>query len=231
MARNLIRNIDFNSLQEAELFLASFIDYGKVHRSPQGIIENMNFETGKSKKPFKTYISHTNSYRYNYSLFKNEEYSITIEIYRTYMHPMIHFAQIGDIEGLKENINLQDNLIYLSLSEATKNGQLKIIKFFIENYDLNALPSKFMETAFYYSIQKNQPKILEYLISRGCKGDIFARSLHNDSLEVFELFLEMTDKGKLPLPKYDKDSWENKLLKSNKNKTIKLALSKGFCVK
>ena len=51
MARNLIRNIDFNSLQEAELFLASFIDYGKVHRSPQGIIEIMNFETRKSKKP------------------------------------------------------------------------------------------------------------------------------------------------------------------------------------
>ena len=132
----------------------------------------------------------------------------------------------------KKNFTLKENVLAKSISSAIYAGHLIIVKYLILNYKKEFTQFKEPSSTL-LAIRGNQVEILDLLITEGIELPkmFLAQTLHNNSIDVLKYLNDKIEKKIIDLPEYSSDSWLNKLLKSKKNDTIKLAIKHGYIEK
>jgi len=230
MSFNLVETNIFETIEGAEQFVQTFGKYGLLKSCEYGIMHEIL--EAEIKSAHKTYESYDSSKRYNHSIFHNEKKDVELKTYRTYLHPMVTGAEIGNLDYFKKNFTLKENVLAKSISSAIYGGHLIIVKYLIDNNKEKI--TQFKEpSAILLAIRGNQVEILDLLITEGIElpVEFLAQTLHNNSIDVFKYLINKIEKKIIDLPEYSSDSWLNRLLSSEKNDTVKLAIKHGYISK
>ena len=177
----LISSHRFENINSAMEFISNKKGTGELIEVMQGInLINPNSEKAIQIKYFQQKTSNA-IFNYTIKQFKNE---VSLEIYKTNLHPMITASERGDLDSFINSFDGSNKMVDFSADSAIKNNQLIILEYLIENnYQIT--------NPLYRAIAHDNVEALDYLISSGNElyGDWLQHCLRNNSNNIIEEFL------------------------------------------
>lgn len=184
-SERLIFTNDFKSLDEAIAQMNAF-NYGPIKKTEfggQGL--TLSDKPSRNDKN-DLYFESENEDGFYYYTIEIHDKSFKLYINRTYKDKMITAATIGDLEMFIENFTNTNKMKEFSLSTAISKGHWNIVKYLIDNYDLQKRP-------LWDAIRYNKVEIVNNLLDMGQKlpKDWLAYCIYSDSFDVAkELLIE-----------------------------------------